>query len=134
VIVVDTNIIVSLFLPATTSHLAVQLRQKEPSWSVPRLWKSEFSNVLWMYVRNHHLPLTDAKIAFELASAMLAKNECESDFAEVLELATASGCTSYDCEFVALAKKNSTKLVTLDKKLCTSFPKTAQSLQGFLVE
>jgi predicted nucleic acid-binding protein len=43
----------------------------------------------------------------------------------VLELVRDGDCLAYDCEFIALAIKLDTKLVTVDKKLLRAFPKRA---------
>ena len=42
-----------------------------------------------------------------------------------MELVRDSDCSAYDCEFVALAVKLDTKLVTVDKKLLKAFPDRA---------
>lgn len=47
---------------------------------------------------------------------------------EVLELVRESDCSAYDCEFIALAIKLDTKLVTMDGKLLRAFPKHAVAL------
>ncbi|NDG42863.1 MAG: VapC toxin family PIN domain ribonuclease, partial [Betaproteobacteria bacterium] len=39
-----------------------------------------------------------------------------------------SDCSAYDCEFIALAIKLNTKLVTVDKKLLREFPTRAIAL------
>jgi predicted nucleic acid-binding protein len=46
----------------------------------------------------------------------------------VLELVRDSDCSAYDCEFIALAIKLDTKLVTVDKKLLKAFPTRAVAL------
>ena len=50
-----------------------------------------------------------------------------------MQLDTSSTCSAYDCEFVALARQLSVKLVTQDKKLLREFPDTAVSLDEFLL-
>jgi predicted nucleic acid-binding protein len=57
-----------------------------------------------------------------------ADNEYDVDSFEVLEFARDSGCTAYDCEFVALAKRLDAKLVTSDAALRKAFPTIAVSL------
>lgn len=58
---------------------------------------------------------------------------CVVDSARVIELATESGCTAYDCEFAYLAEKLNIPLVTSDKKLLAAFPDIAQSMDAFAV-
>lgn len=56
------------------------------------------------------------------AESLLAGAEFEIDSSSVLELVGDSDCSAYDCEFIALAIKLNTKLVTMDKKLLREFP------------
>lgn len=56
------------------------------------------------------------------AEGLLSGAEFEVDSRTVLELVRDSDCSAYDCEFIALATKLNTKLVTADKKLLRSFP------------
>jgi predicted nucleic acid-binding protein len=50
------------------------------------------------------------------------------DSQRVLELVRDSDCSAYDCEFVALALRLDTKLVTMDAKLLTAFSGRTVSL------
>jgi len=43
-----------------------------------------------------------------------------------------SGCSAYDCEFVALAKGMETPLITTDKNLIKAFPAVATHLKNFV--
>ena len=49
----------------------------------------------------------------------------------VLELATRSGCTAYDCEFVAVAQDLGVDLVTADQQMLAAFPSTAVAMDAF---
>ena len=60
------------------------------------------------------------------AESLLANAEHHVDSRLVLELARGSGCTAYDCEFVALAMK----LVTMDGKLHKAFPDRPAATPG----
>jgi hypothetical protein len=51
------------------------------------------------------------------AEDLLCGSEFEVDSRAVLELVRDSDCSAYDCEFIALAIKLDTKLVTADKKV-----------------
>lgn len=67
----------------------------------------------------------------QTAERLLRGRLHEVDTAPVLELAHTSGCTSYDCEFVALARKLGTRLVTADRRLAAAFPEDACLLTDF---
>jgi predicted nucleic acid-binding protein len=58
----------------------------------------------------------------------LCGSEFEVDSRTVLELVRDSDCSAHDCEFMALAMKLDTRLVTVDKKLLRAFPKRAVGL------
>jgi predicted nucleic acid-binding protein len=63
----------------------------------------------------------------------MGHNEFNIDSISVLILASQSGCSAYDCEFVSLAKTLDTKFITTDKKLLKAFPDIAISAHNFLV-
>ena len=131
-IVADTNIISYLFLPTIYSERASQLYKSEPEWAAPNLWRSEFRNVLALYLRQKIITLPDALVIQEEAEALMADHEFTVTSVQVLTLTDSSQCSAYDCEFVALAKQLSVKLVTQDKKILREFPEVAASLNDFL--
>ncbi|GAG09940.1 unnamed protein product [marine sediment metagenome] len=49
----------------------------------------------------------------------------------VMRKVSASNCSAYDCEYVALADDLGVKLVTSDKQILEEFQKTAISLKMF---
>ncbi|MEZ5495146.1 MAG: type II toxin-antitoxin system VapC family toxin [Pseudomonadales bacterium] len=127
-IVVDTNILAYLYLPTGFSEQAERLLLKQPTWIAPVLWRSEFRNVLALYLRKEILTLEQAYDIQTEAEILLAGNEYDVPSLDVLRLIETSECSAYDCEFVALAKRNNTMLVTEDKKILKQFPKIAMSL------
>ena len=131
-IVADTNIISYLFLPTTYSERASQLYAKEADWVAPSLWRSEFRNVLALYLRQQIITLAEALALQEEAEALMRDHEFSVTSLQVLTLAHNSGCSAYDCEFVSLAKQLNVKLVTQDKKILREFTETAISLDNFL--
>jgi predicted nucleic acid-binding protein len=62
------------------------------------------------------------------AEELLAGRELAVDSAAVLDLAFASSCSAYDCEFVALAQALGVRLVTSDKQVLRAFPRIAKPL------
>ena len=127
-IVVDTNVLAYLYLPGDYSARAEALLEREPDWAAPVLWRSEFRNILAGYMRRKTLSFGQACTLQEEAESLLAGSEFEVDSRTVIELVRDSDCSAYDCEFVALAIKLDTKLVTVDKKLLRAFPTRAATL------
>lgn len=127
-IVVDTNVLAYLYLPNKYTVAAESLLEQDPEWAAPILWRSEFRNILAGYLRRKSLTFDQALSLQREAEGMLGGLEFEVDSSAVLELVRASDCSAYDCEFVALADKLATRLVTMDGKLLRAFPKRAVAL------
>ena len=131
-IVADTNIITYLLLPSSYSDDLDALYRAEPDWAVPTLWRSEFRNVLALYLRKEIITLEQAVRLVQNADSVVAHNEFTVSSTDVLTLVDQSNCSAYDCEFVALAHTLETKLITQDKKILREFPETAVSVSDFL--
>ncbi|NDG41408.1 MAG: PIN domain-containing protein [Betaproteobacteria bacterium] len=129
-IVVDSNILAYLYLPGDRTAVAEALLEQDPEWAAPTLWRSEFRNILAGYMRRKTVTFDQACSLQREAESLLAGAEFEVDSSSVLELVRDSDCSAYDCEFIALAIKLNTKLVTVDKKLLRAFPKRAIGLAG----
>jgi len=133
-IVADTNIISYLLLTGEQTMQAQKALEKDPLWAAPYLWRSEFCNVLTGYVRKQLLSNQEARNYLEHAQTLLRGKEYSVIAGQVLELAIASSCTAYDCEFVALAQDLGVALVTVDKKILANFPHIAVDLGQFIGE
>ena len=127
-IVVDSNVLLYLYLPGEYTANAEALLKQDPEWAAPVLWRSEFRNVLAGYLRRKALSFEQACALQEEAEDLMGGSEFELDSQAVLALVRDSDCSAYDCEFVALATQLNTKLVTMDKKLLRAFPKRAMAL------
>jgi ABC-type uncharacterized transport system YnjBCD ATPase subunit len=95
-------------------------------------WRSEFRNVLALYLRQTILTLPQALSLQEEGEALMAEGEFTVPSVSVLSLMDSSRCSAYDLEFVALAKQLSVKLVTEDKKILNEFPGVALSLNLYI--
>jgi predicted nucleic acid-binding protein len=131
VIVVDTNVVAYLLLEAERTEQAERTLTRDPEWAAPLLWRSELRNVLATQVRAGRLPLAEARRLQAEAERLLAGGEYAVASGDVLELAAASGCSAYDCEFVALARDLAVPLVTVDRDLLAAFPDRAVPLERF---
>ncbi len=127
-IVVDSNVLAYLYLPSEYTADAEALLERDPEWAAPVLWRSEFRNILAGYMRRKTLSFDQACNMQNEAEDLLTGSEFEVDSQAVLELVRDSDCSAYDCEFIALATKLNTKLVTMDKKLLRAFRKRAVAL------
>jgi len=102
-IVADNSLISYFTIQGEFTEDAVAVRQKDPVWVAPLLWRSEFLNVLWLHVRQGEFGLDLAVEHIGLAEDLIADRSYEVAPTEVLRLAVNSGCTAYDSQYVALA-------------------------------
>lgn len=130
-IVVDTNLIVHLTITGERTPQAEQVRARDGVWAAPLLWRSEYRNVLSLYLRLGKISLETALDLAADAEARMEGQEYSLEAGAVLRLAAVSSCTAYDCEFVALARQLGVKLVTTDKQVLAAFPETAVSPESF---
>jgi predicted nucleic acid-binding protein len=131
-IVVDANLIGNLFLKSEHSSLAIQIFEKDPDWYAPLLWQSEVRSIMASYFRLGLLTLDKAYQIMDEAHGLMIEHERFISSNLVLELVGTSKCTSYDCEYVALAKEMNLTLVTFDKQVVGAFPRIAVFPQDFV--
>lgn len=131
-IVVDTNVIASLWVSNDMDELTYKILGKDADWIAPLLWRSEFRNVLAIYLRADILEFSIALQVTEEAEQLMGSKEFEVNSTQVLSLVSDSSCSSYDCEFVALADDLDIELVTFDKKIIKEFPEIAVHPEEFI--
>ena len=129
-IVVDSNVLAYLYLPGEYTAAAEALLEQDSDWAAPILWRSEFRNILAGYLRRKAITFEQANSLQREAESLLEGAEFEVESLAVLELVRDSDCSAYDCEFIALAMKLDTKLITMNKKLLRAFPKRAIALSA----
>ena len=133
-ICVDTNVICYRWIASPNSVAAEIALIKDPDWIAPMLWRSEFRNVLGTAIRRKALTTEAAKAIASKAEASFAGSEFAVSSDAVLQFVATSGCTAYDCEFVALAHAHGVQLVTADRQILHEFPRVAVSLERFVRE
>jgi len=124
-IVVDTNVIASMWVPNDLDEWVYKVLKKDDDWVSPLLWRSEFRNVLSIYLRKDILEFSVVLQATEEAEQLMDANEFEVNSTQVMSFVLDSSCSAYDCEFVALADDLNVPLVTFDKKILREFPDIA---------
>ena len=132
-IVVDTNVIAYFLLPGERTEQAERVFHRDPVWAVPLLWRSEFRNVLAVYMRQGRLSLDQALQLMDKAEILMQGREYEVSSVRVLGLVAGTRCSAYDGEFVALAQDLELALVTSDARLVAEFPATAIAMDMFWV-
>ncbi len=65
------------------------------------------------------------------AETLMQGEEYQVDSDRVIKLIDSSKCSSYDCEFIALAQHLDIPLVTSDKQILKEFPDTAVSVESY---
>ena len=131
-IVVDSNMLVYLYLSPERSPQMERILLRDAAWSAPLLWRSEFCNVLSFYIRKRLLTLEVAHRMMEQALQFMNAREYHVASAQVLNLVNQSVCSAYDCEFVALARDMDVPLLTADQQILGQFPETATSPEQYL--
>ena len=133
-IVADTNLLLYFYVFSEHSLPAEQAFNRDADWAAPFLWRSEFRNALMLYLRKQILTLEEISFIIQQAETLMRNNEYEVSSTTVINLAASSGCSAYDCEFVAVAQELKVPLVTVDKKVIRAFPETAIPLEKFVLQ
>ena len=131
-IVVDTSVIASIWVPNDMEELAYKVLRKDPDWVAPLLWRSELRNVLALYLRKNILKLSTILQSIQEAEQLMESHAYEVNSIQVLQLVQNSSCSSYDCEFVALADDLGVKLVSFDRQVCREFSGIAIHPKNFV--
>ncbi|MBV6451094.1 MAG: hypothetical protein MHPDNHAH_01823 [Anaerolineales bacterium] len=131
-IVVDANMIGYFFITGDYSPLAIQVFEKDPDWYAPVLWQSEVRSIITQYVRYKKMPLAQSQQLMNEVHDLMLEHERFVSSNLVLELVAISKCSSYDCEYIALAKEMNLNLVTFDKEVLQEFPQIAISPKDFI--
>ena len=120
-IVVDSNVIAYCWINGDQTALAHRLRQLDPDWHAPVLWRSELRSVLTGYRRDGSLDEAQVRQIMLAAETALAGREHHLPSDRVFAVTEASRLSVNDAEFVALAKILGAPLVTADRGVLTAF-------------
>lgn len=131
-IVADANLLVYLWAGGPGEALAGAVLHREPRWIAPFLWRSEFLNAVVGLVRARRRTFEQAVAAIREAERQMAGHEYLVSSEAVVTVATQSGCTAYDCEYVALAQNLGLTLVTFDADVRRAFPGRAIAPEAFV--
>ena len=93
------------FLEGVQTQLALKVRDLDPDWRLPELWRR--------------------------AGRLLASSTRPVDMLLALELAARHNVSAYNAQFMALAVTLGVRCVTQDRTLLRAFPRIAVSMRGF---
>ena len=132
-IVTDANQLVYLYVRggALTDRVDAVYR-RDGEWAAHYLWRSEVRSALARMIRDGKITMAEACAVLANAETLLKNQEYLVASPDVLALATTSGCTAYDCEYVALAEALDVPLVTEDREVLRAFPVRAVSPEQFV--
>ena len=132
-IVVDNDVISYFWIRMDTERasLAQDVRERDPDWVAPRVWRSEFRNVLRGYMSGGYMTLAEAIDYARRAEEDLRESTRSVPTRRVLQLVDETDHSAYDCEYVALAQELNVTLVTGDRAVAHLFPDTAVLLERY---
>ena len=131
-IVVDANVVAHFFIEGGKTALARKVREHDPHWIVPEIWRHEFLNILVTSCLFAKLPQATAERIWRDAEDLLRGGIYAPSMQDALSAAVERSTTAYDAEYVVLAKARSVTCVTEDVPLQKAFPETAVSMTVFL--
>ncbi len=131
-IVVDVNVIAYLFLDGEPTSESEALLAVDPEWAVPLLWRSEWRSILTGYLRRGTLDREGALELTLMAQRLVGGREYAVSDAAVLDEVATTTLSSYDAEYVALARTLRVPLATHDRAVLASVPDLARKPGSFL--
>ncbi len=131
-IVVDINIITYSLIQGDKTDSVRLAYDKDPHWVVPQLWKHAFLNVLSTLTKNRILNMDQSIDIWKNAVRIFSRNEYHIDYIDALNISIQNNISSYDAQYISLARSLDTVCLTEDKKLLSQFPEVAQSSSQFI--
>ena len=96
-IVADANLLINFVCATEHAHLARQVREKDPDWMSPGLWRAEVLNGLLVMHRAGLLSVEDATKAWHNAAAATVVGLAQENPAEILRAASPSFLLTGKC-------------------------------------
>ncbi|MBZ0168725.1 tRNA(fMet)-specific endonuclease VapC [Candidatus Methylomirabilis lanthanidiphila] len=131
-VLIDTNIAVSLWVENDWTHAARRLLEKDSDWRTESFALIEFANVMATYVRMGMTSEREALSQLDEVEAFLSPGSTIVSHPQALSMAIAYKVLVYDARFLVAARKLGVKLVTEDAALRRAAPELTQSLNEAL--
>lgn len=129
-IVVDVNVVAYFLIDGEKTAAARDLLRHDPDWRLPPLWRHEFLNVLATFARRGGASTLDAQRLWRQGMNLFGSSEVAVDMEAALALAIANRVSSYDAQYIALARQLRTICVTEDRRLLATFPTLCRQINA----
>ena len=120
IVVLDTSAAIEIVLQRNSAQKLAEVI-READWVIaPTLFITEVNNVFWKYQKFANYPYPDCEREIEHAVQLPDEyiNEIEL-YREAFKLGCTLDYPVYDMLYIILARRNSARLLTMDKKLIT---------------
>jgi predicted nucleic acid-binding protein len=134
VIIVDTDILAYCLIQGVRTEKAHALQKIDPDWRAPQLWRAEFVSVVNKYLKGKIISLVQAHEILAAAGKSFGGIDMGVDMAAVLSIAAATGASTYDAHFLALAQRTGRPLITGEKRHPGAPHGLAMNIEDFLRE
>lgn len=115
-IVVDTDILSYYLLEGARTAQAHRLKELDGDWRAPQLWRAEFVSVVHKNLKAKFISLPKAHEILAAAGTVFGGIDMPVEMPSVLDIAVATGASTYDAHFLALARRIGRPLVTGEKR------------------
>lgn len=131
-IIADTCLVFHLFNETFLTVNAQKIRNIDPNWVLPSLWREEYANVLSKLARREGRSVEEAVNHLNYTIEELNSCEVNMDTKKALKISLEYKISVYDAHFVALAIDFNAPLVTEDKEIIKNCSNLALSIHDFL--
>lgn len=131
-VLIDTNIAVSLWIENEWTDSARRLLEMDSDWRTESFALIEFANVMAAYVRKGLTGEREALARLDEAEAFLSPGLTIISYHQALSTAMTHKVSVYDARFLVAARELGVKLVTEDATLRHGAPELTQSLNEAL--
>ncbi len=131
-VLIDTNIAISLCVENAWTHGARRLLEKDWDWRTEAFALIEFGNVMATFVRTGLASESEALVRLDEAESFLKPGLILASHRQALVVAMTYKVSAYDARFLVAARELAVKLVTEDAALRRAAPELTQSLEESL--
>ncbi len=131
-VLIDTNVAISLWVENNWTHAARRLLEKDWDWRTESFALIEFANVMATYVRTGLTSASEALARLDEAVIFLTPGFTVISHHRALVVAMTYMVSVYDARFLVVAQELGIKLVTEDVALRRVAPELTQSLEEAL--